>query len=95
MGVLPSQLSSTGAIGVLSVKRVLIMMMLNTTHVKGESVNHVAERNVLTTTAPITRPFFAIFATVTFMAIIVLIITAKRIFVKHKKPVKSVMPNSQ
>ena len=95
MVVLPSQLSWTSPIGVPYAKRGLIMMMLNITLVKAVPVTLVTERIAQTTTAPIvTCPSFAIFVIVDFMAITVLIITAKRIFVKNTEHVLSVMGNT-
>lgn len=81
-------------IGVHCAIRAITSKMHNITHVKGESVNHVAETIVRTTTAPIvTHLFFAIFAIVAFMAIIVLTIIVKKINAPITEHVSSVMPN--
>lgn len=63
--------------------------MLKITLAKDVPVTLAIERIVQTTTAPIvTLLSFVLFVIVDFMAITVLIITAKRIFVKHKTCLK-------
>ena len=65
-----------------------MLTMLKITLVKDVPVTLAIERIVQITTAPIvTRLSFVLFVIVDFMAITVLIITAKRIFVKHTKHV--------
>ena len=72
-----------------------MLTMLKITLAKDDPVTLAIERIVQTTTAPIaTRLSFVLFVIVDFMAITVLIITAKRIFVKNTEHVLRVMGNT-